>query len=124
VEVPHFNGTNFVLWKSQISSYLREINPQVWWMVDVGISQALEDCPQTQAQKNCLYLEAHAFNALSSTFSVEIKDEIKIEYDLLERENLLWKVLEQMFGSSDDKRSSLTKITENISSSSTHFDQD
>jgi hypothetical protein len=124
VEVPHFNGTNFVLWKSQMSSYLREINPQVWWMVDVGISQALEDCPQTQAQKNCLYLKAHAFNALSSTFSVEIKDEIKIEYDLLERENLLWKVLEQMFDSSDDKRSSLTKITENISSSSTHFDQD
>jgi hypothetical protein len=48
VEVPHFNGTNFVLWKSQMSSYLREMNPQVWWMVDVGLSHALEDCPQTQ----------------------------------------------------------------------------
>jgi hypothetical protein len=47
-----------------------------------------------------------------------------MEYGLLERSNLLWKVFEQMFGSNDDKRSSSTKITENISSSSTHFDQD
>jgi hypothetical protein len=38
VEVPHFNGNDFVLWKSQISSYLREMNPQVWWMVDIGLS--------------------------------------------------------------------------------------
>jgi hypothetical protein len=29
VEVPHFDETNFVSWKSQMSSYLREINPQV-----------------------------------------------------------------------------------------------
>jgi hypothetical protein len=47
VEVAHFNGTNFVSWKSQMPSYLREINPQVWWMEDIGFSHALEDCPQT-----------------------------------------------------------------------------
>jgi hypothetical protein len=47
VEVPHFDGT--VSWKSQMSSYLREMNPQVWWMVDVGFSHAWLDCPQTQA---------------------------------------------------------------------------
>jgi hypothetical protein len=67
VEVPHFDGTNFVSWKSQMPSYLREMNPQVWWMVDVGLTHALEDCPQAQAQKKCLYLEAHSSNALSST---------------------------------------------------------
>jgi hypothetical protein len=49
VQVPHFDGTNFVLRNSQMSSYLREMNPLVWWMVDVGLSHALEDCPQTQA---------------------------------------------------------------------------
>jgi endo-1,4-beta-mannosidase len=49
VEVPHFDRTNFVSWKSQMSSYLREMNPQIWWMVDVGFFYALEDCPQTQA---------------------------------------------------------------------------
>jgi hypothetical protein len=40
-----------VSWKSQMSTYLHEMNPQVWWMVDVDLSHALEDCPQTQAQK-------------------------------------------------------------------------
>jgi hypothetical protein len=63
-------------------------------MVEVGLSHALEDCPQTQVQMNCLYLEAHASNALSSVLSAEIKDEIEIEYGLLERANLLWKVVE------------------------------
>jgi hypothetical protein len=54
-------------------SYLRGMNPQVWWMVDVELSHTLEDCPQTQGGKKCLYLKAHAFNALSNALSVEIK---------------------------------------------------
>jgi hypothetical protein len=45
VGVPHFDGTSFVSWKSQMFSCLRETNPQVWWMVDIGFSHALEDCP-------------------------------------------------------------------------------
>jgi hypothetical protein len=121
VEVRHFDGTNFVSWKSQMSSYLYEINPQVWWMVDVGSSHILEDCPQTQAQKNFLYLEAHTSNILSSAFSAEIKDEIEIEYGLLDRVNLLRKVFEQIFDSSNDKRSS-SSVPENMSSSSIHID--
>jgi hypothetical protein len=72
-----------------MSSYLREMNPQVWWMVDVGLSHALEDCPQTQAQKKCLYLKVHASNTLSNALSAEIKDNIEMEYGLLERTNLL-----------------------------------
>jgi hypothetical protein len=121
VEVGHFDGTNFVSWKSQMSSYLYEINHQVWWMVDVGSSHILEDCPQTQAQKNFLYLEAHTSNILSSAFSAEIKDEIEIEYGLLDRVNLLRKVFEQIFDSSNDKRSS-SSVPENMSSSSIHID--
>jgi hypothetical protein len=46
-----------------------------------------------------------------------------MEHGLLERVNLLWKVLEQMYGSSNSKRSS-SSVPENISSPSTHFDQD
>jgi hypothetical protein len=72
-----------------MSSYLCEMNPQVWWMVDIDFSHALEDCPQAQAPEKYLYLEAHASNALSSALSTEIKDKIKIEYGLLERANLL-----------------------------------
>jgi hypothetical protein len=106
-----------------MSTYLHEINPQVWWMIDVGLSHALKDCPQTQAQKKCLYLKAHESNGLSSALSAEIKDEIKIEYGWYERANLLWKVLEQMYGSSNSKKLS-SSASENISSSFTHFDQD
>jgi hypothetical protein len=72
-----------------MSSYLREMNPHVWWMVDIGLSHALEDCPQTQAQKKYLYIKAHASNALSSVLSTEIKNEVKMEYGWPERANLL-----------------------------------
>jgi hypothetical protein len=52
VEVTYFDGTNFVSWKSQISSYLREMNPQAWWMVDVGLSHTLEDCLKHKRKRN------------------------------------------------------------------------
>jgi hypothetical protein len=54
--------------------------------------------------------------------TAEIKDEIKIEYGWLERANLRWKVLEQMYGSSNSKISSLIAL-KNILSSSTLFYQ-
>jgi hypothetical protein len=54
--------------------------------------------------------------------SAEIKDEIEMEYDWLERVNLLWKVLEQMYGSSNSKKSS-SSAPENISSLSVLFDR-
>jgi hypothetical protein len=60
---------------------------------------------------------------LSSVLSAEIKDDIEIEYGLLERANLLWKALEQMYDSRNDKRS-LSNVLENISASSIHTDQD
>jgi hypothetical protein len=45
-----------------------------------------------------------------------------MEYGWLERANLLWKVLEQMYDSSNSKKSS-SSAPQNISSSSTLFDQ-
>jgi hypothetical protein len=61
-------------------------------------------------QEKHLYLKSHGSKALSSALSAEVEDIIKIEYGLLESANLLWKALEQMYGSSDDKRSSSTNI--------------
>jgi hypothetical protein len=54
--------------------------------------------------------------------SAEIKDEIEMEYGWLERANLLWKVLEQMYDSSNSKKLS-SSAPENILLSSTLFDQ-
>jgi hypothetical protein len=55
--------------------------------------------------------------------NAKIKDDIKMKYGLLERANILWKALEQMYGSRNDKRS-LSNVLENVSSSSIHTDQD
>jgi hypothetical protein len=54
--------------------------------------------------------------------SAEIKNKVKIEYGWPKRANLLWKVLEQMYSSSNSKKSS-SNAPENILSSSTLFDQ-
>jgi hypothetical protein len=78
----------------------------------------------SNTSKKCIYLEVHASNVLSSALSAEIKDNIEIEHGLLERANLLWKMFEKIFGSSNDKRSSSTNILENIPSSYIHIDQD
>jgi hypothetical protein len=51
VEVPYFDGNDVVSRKSQMYSYLREMNPQFWWIVDIDISHTLEDYPQIQGQK-------------------------------------------------------------------------
>jgi hypothetical protein len=91
-------------------------------MVDIGLSHTLEDCPQTQSQKKCLYLKAHASNTLSSAFSEEIKNKVEMEYVWPERTNLLWKVLEQIYDSSNSKKL-LSSAMKNISSSSTLYDQ-
>jgi hypothetical protein len=64
-----------------MSSYLCEMNSKVWWMIDIDFSHILEDCPQTQGQKKCIYLKAHTSNGLSSDLSAEIKDEIEMKYD-------------------------------------------
>jgi hypothetical protein len=105
-----------------MSSYLHEMNHQVWWMVDISISHTLEDWPQTKAQKKCLYLKAYTYNVLSSVLSTEIKNEVKMEYGWPKRANFLWNVLEQMYDSSNSKKSS-SSATKNISSSSTLYDQ-
>jgi hypothetical protein len=46
-----------------------------------------------------------------------------MEYGWPERGNLLWNVFEHMYGSNNSKKSSSSDL-ENISSSSTHFDQE
>jgi hypothetical protein len=79
--------------------------------------------PSNTSVKKCLYLKAHTSNGLSSALSVEIKDEIEMEYGWPESANLFWKVLEPIYGSSNSKKSSSSAL-ENISSSSMYFDQD
>jgi hypothetical protein len=56
--------------------------------------------------------------------SAEVEAIIEMEYGLLESANILLKALQQMYGSSNDKKSSSTNVPENISLSSMNIDQD
>jgi hypothetical protein len=107
-----------------MSSYFCEMIPQVWWIVDVAFSHTLDDYPQTQVQEKCLYLKAHAFNAVSSALSSKVKDTIEMKYGFLEGANLHWMALEQIYGWSKNEISLLKNDFEMISYSTISFDQD
>ena len=58
VECPYtFDGTHFVWWKNWMTCNFKSISPQMWWIVDVGFSRALNENNATQAQKKCLHLD-------------------------------------------------------------------
>jgi hypothetical protein len=61
-------------------------------------------------QKKYLYLKVHAFKALSNALSAKVEDMIEMEYGFLESANFLWKALEEIYGSNNDKRSSSTHV--------------
>jgi hypothetical protein len=56
--------------------------------------------------------------------SAQVEEMVKMEYGLLESANLLWKAVEQIYGSSIEERSSSTIALESISSLIMHMDQD
>ena len=122
-ELPRSDGVIFDSWKNVMSSYLRAMSPQIWWIVDIGFSHDLGDHPPTKAQEKCLYLEAHAFNALSSALSVEVEDVILKKYGHLKGAHLIWNALEEMYGSSNNEKSLLECELENISSSASSNEQ-
>jgi hypothetical protein len=78
--------------------------------------------PSNSNKEQCLYLKVHTSKFLSSALNTEMEYIIKIEYGLLESVNILWKTLEQIYDSSNDKRSSSINISKNISLSSIHID--
>ena len=65
VECPYtFNGTHFANWKNWITCDFKFISSEMWWIVDVGFSHALNEKNSTQAQKKCLHLDCQATNIL------------------------------------------------------------
>jgi len=51
VECPHiFDGTHFAQWRNWMTCNFKFISPQIWWMVDVGLSHVLDEENLTQAQ--------------------------------------------------------------------------
>ena len=77
VECPHiFDGTHFARWRNWMESNYKFISPQMWWIVDVGLSCAIEREDATQAQKKCLHLDCQATNILYHSMKDNIFGEI------------------------------------------------
>ncbi|KAG0517736.1 hypothetical protein BDA96_09G114900 [Sorghum bicolor] len=77
VECPHiFDGTHFARWRNWMQCNFKFISPQMWWIVDVGFSCAIDKKVATQAQKKCLHLDCQATNIFYSSMKDNIFGEI------------------------------------------------
>ena len=77
VECPHiFDGTHFAEWRNWMTCNFKFISPQMWWMVDVGLSHVLDEENLTQAQEKCLHLDYQATNIFYSSMKDNIFGDI------------------------------------------------
>jgi len=79
VECPHiFYGTHFAQWRNWMICNFKFISPQMWWIVDVGFSCAIDKKVATQSQKKCLHLDCQASNIFYSSMKDNIFSEIMV----------------------------------------------
>ena len=77
VDCPHiFDGTHFAPWKNWMTCNFKFISPQMWWIVDVGFSHALDKKNATKAQKKCLHIDCQATNIFYQSMKDNIFGEI------------------------------------------------
>ncbi|KAG0514266.1 hypothetical protein BDA96_10G175800 [Sorghum bicolor] len=95
VECPHiFDGTHFARCRNLMTCNFKFISPQMWWIVDVGFSCAIDKKVATQAQKKCLHLDCQATNILYSS----MKDNIFGEIMDMKSAHEIWVFLNEKFG--------------------------
>ncbi|KAG0529423.1 hypothetical protein BDA96_05G097200 [Sorghum bicolor] len=95
VECPHiFDGTHFAQWRNWMTCNFKFISPQMWWMVDVGLSHVLDEENLTQAQEKCLHLDYQAINIFYSS----MKDNIFGEIMDMKSAHEIWSYLNEKYG--------------------------
>ncbi|OQU84948.1 hypothetical protein SORBI_3004G147050 [Sorghum bicolor] len=95
VECPHiFDGTHFAQWRNWMTCNFKIISPQMWWMVDVGLSHVLDEENLTQAQEKCLHLDYQATNIFYSS----MKDNIFGEIMDMKSAHEIWSYLNEKYG--------------------------
>ena len=67
-----FDGTHFAQWKNWMTCNFKFISPQMWWIIDVSFSHALDEKNATKAQKKCLHLDCQATNIFYQSLSDKI----------------------------------------------------
>ncbi|OQU83362.1 hypothetical protein SORBI_3005G110463 [Sorghum bicolor] len=95
VDCPHiFDGTHFARWRNWMQCNFKFISPQLWWIVGVGFSCAIDKKVATQAQKKCLHLDCHATNIFYSS----MKDNIFCEIMDMKSAHEIWIFLNDKYG--------------------------
>ncbi|KAG0532798.1 hypothetical protein BDA96_04G138200 [Sorghum bicolor] len=95
VECPHiFDGTHFAQWRNWMTCNFKFISPQMWWMVDVGLSHVLDEENLTQAQEKCLHLDYQATNIFYSS----MKDNIFGKIMDMKSAHEIWSYLNEKYG--------------------------
>jgi hypothetical protein len=74
------------------------ISPQMWWIVDVGLSIAIDRKDATQAQKKCLHLDCQATNI----FYQSMDDSIFSEIMDFKSAHEIWTFLNEKYGAISD----------------------
>ncbi|KAG0525329.1 hypothetical protein BDA96_06G046600 [Sorghum bicolor] len=123
VECPHiFDGTHFAQWRNWMTCNFKFISPQMWWMVDVGLSHVLDEENLTQAQEKCLYLDYQATNIFYSS----MKDNIFGEIMDMKSAHEIWSYLNEKYGAitKEDDHDHNTVVVEDCSTSWSSEDED
>ncbi|OQU76388.1 hypothetical protein SORBI_3010G140575 [Sorghum bicolor] len=95
VECPHiFDGTHFAHWRNWMTCNFKFISPQMWWIVDVVFSCAMDKKVATQAQEKCLRLDCQATNIFYSS----MKDNIFGEIMDMKSAHEIWVFLNEKYG--------------------------
>ncbi|KAG0543007.1 hypothetical protein BDA96_02G152800, partial [Sorghum bicolor] len=95
VECPHiFDGTHFAQWRNWMTCNFKFSSPQMWWIVDVCFSCAIDKKVATQAQKKCLHLDCQATNIFYSS----MKDNIFGEIMDMKSAHEIWVFLNEKYG--------------------------
>ncbi|OQU90566.1 hypothetical protein SORBI_3002G431333 [Sorghum bicolor] len=109
VECPHiFDGTHFARWRNWMQCNFKFISPQMWWIVDVGFSCAIDKKVATQAQKKCLHLDCQATNIFYSS----MKDNIFSEIMDMKSAHEIWVFLNEKYGAKS-KEDDVPKVDAN-----------
>ncbi|OQU77738.1 hypothetical protein SORBI_3009G095560 [Sorghum bicolor] len=94
VECAHiFDGTHIAQWRNWMTCNFKYISPQMWWMVDVGFSQVLDEENLTQAHEKCLHLDYQATNIFYSS----MKDNIFGEIVDIKSSHEIWSYLNEKY---------------------------
>jgi hypothetical protein len=89
-----FDGTHYAWWKHHMLDHFHALSPKFWWIVVVGFTHVLDESNLTQAQEDCLTLDAQTLCFLTNALKGEIFGRVMT----LESAHDMWMALKYIYG--------------------------